>query len=171
MTVLLRKSMVALAGVVIVISVAARQPVAQSSAPATPAPAPVVDNGNYVGADACKVCHEKHYEAWAATKHSRAFSKLQASEREGSACIRCHVTGSDVMIAAQGATPSFPNVQCEGCHGPGAAHIEAAKTGDTVTDRPKSTTEATCTRCHNDTSPRYKPFFYSAMKGLSHQVK
>ena len=169
MTVLLRKSMVALAGVIIFISVAARQPAAQSPAPVTPAP--VVDTAGYVGADACKACHEKHYDAWATTKHSRALSKLQASERAGGACIRCHVTGSDAMIAAQGAAPSFPNVQCEGCHGPGAAHIEAAKTGDTVTDRPKHTTEATCTRCHNNTSPRYKPFFYSAMVGLSHQVK
>ena len=49
MTVLLRKSMVALTGVLILISVAARQPAAQS--PATPAPAPVVDNAGYVGAD------------------------------------------------------------------------------------------------------------------------
>lgn len=169
MTVLLRKSMVALTGVVVLISVAARQPAAQS--PATPAPAPVVDNAGYVGADACKVCHDKHYDAWAKTKHSRAFSKLQASEREGGQCIRCHVTGSDAMIAAQGATPSFPNVQCEGCHGPGTAHIEAAKTGDAVTDRPKRTTEATCTRCHNDTSPRYKPFFYQAMVGMVHNLK
>ncbi|MFA6169026.1 MAG: multiheme c-type cytochrome [Gemmatimonadaceae bacterium] len=171
MTVLLRKSMVALTGVVILVSVAARQPVAQSPAPAAPAPAPVVDNADYVGADACKVCHEKHYEAWAATKHSRALSKLQASDREGGKCIKCHVTGSEAMITAQGATPSFPNVQCEGCHGAGAAHIEAAKTGDTVTARPKPTTETSCTRCHNETSPHYKPFFYSAMKGLSHSVK
>ena len=50
MTVLLRKSMVALAGVIILISVAARQPAAQSPAPATPAP--VVDTAGYVGAAA-----------------------------------------------------------------------------------------------------------------------
>lgn len=173
MTGLLRKYLVALTGVAILISVAARQPAAQTVAAQIPAqaPAPAVDNGDYVGADACKDCHLGQYEAWAQTKHSKALSKLQAANREGNTCIKCHVTGSDAMIAAQGANPSFPNVQCEGCHGPGAAHIAAAKTGDTVTDRPKRTTETSCTRCHNDTSPHYKPFYYSAMVGLVHRGK
>ena len=35
--------------------------------------------------------------------------------------------------------------------------------------RTKPIDEQTCTACHNETSPHYKPFFYSAMKGLVHR--
>lgn len=165
---LFSKSMVALTGVVILVSVAARQPSAQStSAPS----ASSVTQSEYLGAAACKDCHGAHYDAWEKTKHSKALSKLTTSDRSGGKCIQCHVTGTPEMIAAEGAKPSFPNVQCESCHGPGMRHVEAAKTGDTVTDRPKPTQEETCTRCHNDTSPHYKPFFYRALVGLVHQVK
>jgi hypothetical protein len=131
----------------------------------TPAPNP------YVGADACKACHAPYVAAWADTKHARAFGRLGAADREGGQCVRCHVTGSPDTIAAEGAQPSLPGVQCEACHGPGRAHIDAAqsgaaKPGGTVARPP----EATCTRCHNRESPHYKPFFYSAMVGLVHRV-
>jgi len=152
-----RRFMVALAGVLVVFSVAARQPSAQASG-----------SSDYLGADACKDCHAKQYASWNTTKHAKALNKLQAAEREGGTCIKCHVTGSPEMIAADGANPTFPNVQCEACHGAGRRHAEAARTGDSVTDAPKATTEETCTRCHNDTSPHYKPFYYSALKGLVH---
>lgn len=165
---LIRKSMVAFSGVLIVISVAARQPSAQS--PQSPQVSPVI-NSEYLGAAACKDCHGAHFDAWERTKHSKALSKLTASERAGGKCIKCHVTGTPEMIAAQGDSPSFPNVQCESCHGPGLRHVEAAKTGDSVTDRPKPTQEETCTKCHNETSPHYKPFFYRALVGLVHPVK
>lgn len=164
---LLRKSMVALTGVVIVISVAARQPSAQS----TPASSSSVTQSEYLGAAACKDCHGAHFDAWDRTKHSKALSKLTASDRSGGKCIKCHVTGTPEMIDAQGANPLFPNVQCESCHGPGQRHVEAAKTGDVATDRPKPTQEETCTKCHNETSPHYKPFFYRALVGLVHPVK
>jgi hypothetical protein len=160
---------VALTGVLILIGVAARQPAAQT--PVVSPSTPVVDSSGYAGADACKDCHVGQFEAWSKTKHARALSKLPVADRAGGPCIKCHVTGSDAMIEADGATPRFPNVQCEGCHGPGQLHIEAAKTGDSVTSRPKPTTETTCTRCHNDRSPHYKPFFHSAMVGLVHQTK
>jgi len=170
MAAMLRRSMVALTGFVVLASVAARQPSAQIPTPA-PAPAPAFVQTAYVGAAACKDCHGEHYEAWDKTKHSKALSKLQPADRASGKCIKCHVTGSDEMIAAEADKPTFPNVQCESCHGSGQAHIEAAKTGDTVTDRPKRTTEQTCTKCHNDTSPHYKPFYYSAMVGMVHSVK
>ena len=157
---LFRKVMVALTGSLIVISVAARQPSAQ-----TPTQSP------YIGADACKDCHAVQFSSWAETKHSKALNKLQAVNREGNACIKGHVTGSPEMIAADGAMPRFPNVQCEGCHGPGRAHVDAATTGDAVTAKPVKTTEDTCVRCHNDTSPHYKPFYYSAMVGMVHKHK
>lgn len=165
---LFRKSLVALTGVVIATGVAARQSSAQS--PHSPS-VPTVAAADYVGAAVCKDCHGAIYDAWEKTKHSRALTKLTPTERAGGKCIKCHVTGSPEMIAAQGDNPSFPNVQCEACHGPGLRHVEAAKTGDTVTDRPTHTEEETCTKCHNETSPHYKPFFYRALTGLVHQVK
>jgi hypothetical protein len=153
-----RKFMVALTGVVILAGVGVRQPSAQ---------APVLSP--YIGASACKDCHSGQFTAWAETKHSNAFSKLQPADRASNACIKCHVTGSAEMIAAEGATPSFPNVQCEACHGPGRAHVDAALTGDSVTAKPKKTNEDTCLRCHNDTSPRFKPFYYQALVGMVHR--
>lgn len=153
-----RTLMVAFSGVVILGGIAARQPSAQT-----------LVQSEYVGADACKDCHTGQYTAWAQTKHAKTLGKLQAADKEGTACIKCHVTGSPEMIAAEGATPSFPNVQCEACHGPGRSHMEAAQTGDSVTARPKKTDEATCVRCHNEESPRYKPFYYQAMIGMVHR--
>ncbi len=156
-----RSIMVALSGVVVVVCVAARQPSAQ--VPPTPSDSP------YVGADSCKDCHSDFYSAWAKTKHSMALSKLPAADRASGQCIRCHVTGSPEMIAAEGAKPSLPNVQCEACHGPGRAHVQAARAGDAGDARTQKTDEDTCLRCHNETSPRFKPFFYRAMVGLVHQ--
>ncbi len=137
----------------------------------TQAPAPPAQTGAYVGAEACKPCHEPYFAAWADTKHARAFSRLGAADKEGGQCLRCHVTGPPDLIAAEGATPSFPGVQCEACHGAGRQHVDAARggaarPGGTVAKPP----EPTCTRCHNRESPHYKPFFYGAMTGLVHRL-
>lgn len=124
----------------------------------------------FVGADGCKDCHAAIFAAWSDTKHAKALGKLWTSDRQGGQCIRCHVTGTPERIAAEGSSPSFPNVQCEACHGAGQAHVEAAKSGKAATVRTPAVTEATCTACHNDTSPHYKPFFFRALKGLVHKV-
>ncbi len=126
----------------------------------------------YVGADACKSCHGSHYDAWNSTKHQKALGKLQAAEREGDKCIRCHVTGSPDMIKADGAKPRFPGVQCESCHGAGATHVDQAKAKSIVKGAIVKTPDGdVCARCHSEASPHYKPFFYDAMKGLVHTIK
>jgi hypothetical protein len=96
--------------------------------------------------------------------------KLSAPDREGGPCIRCHVTGTPETIAAEGASPSLPSVQCEACHGAGQAHVESAKTGAAAPARTSAVTEGTCTACHSPASPHYKPFFFRALKGLVHKV-
>ena len=156
-----RSIMVALTGVVIAFSVAARQPHAQVPAPS---------DSPYVGADSCKDCHTQVYDAWAKTKHSKALSKLPAADRASGQCIQCHVTGSPEVIAAEGATPSQPNVQCEACHGAGRRHMEAARAGDASDVKTQKIDEDTCVRCHNETSPHYKPFYYRALVGLVHKT-
>jgi hypothetical protein len=124
---------------------------------------------DFVGAATCQTCHADIHKAWSATKHARAFGRLGPDEAASGKCIKCHVTGTPEQIAAEGAKPSLPGVQCESCHGAGRAHVEAAKGGDASNARTKRIEELTCTACHNDTSPHYKPFFFGAMKGLVHR--
>ena len=132
-----------------------------------PAPAQAL---TFVGAEACRPCHDAYYDAWATTKHARALSRLSSQERAGGACIRCHVTGTPEMIAAEGSTPSFPNVQCEACHGAGSAHVAAARQENPGAARTATIEERTCTRCHNEDSPYYKTFIYRALIGLVHRT-
>ena len=122
----------------------------------------------YAGADSCKTCHQAIYDSWANTKHAKAINALAAPDREGDKCIGCHVTGTPQQIAAEGAKPSLPNVQCESCHGPGAAHAADAKVMTGLVRKPG---ESSCTSCHNDKSPHFRGFVFVAMKGFVHPVK
>jgi hypothetical protein len=139
---------------------------------ASAGPAGPQSNQAYVGSDACRPCHGAYLNAWAATKHARTFDKLAPADRDNPACVGCHVTGSPEIKAAGGNAPSFPAVQCEACHGPGATHVAQARAKAidraALVGRPD---EAACTRCHNSGSPHFKPFYYAAMKGLVHMVK
>jgi hypothetical protein len=128
------------------------------------ASARAADDGPYAGAEKCAPCHQAIYHAWQGTKHAKALAKLDAAQRK-TECIGCHVTGSPEMIAADGDKPHFPNVQCESCHGPGAAHAKdpAVRTGLTATPG-----EGSCTVCHNDRSPHFRGFVYAAMKTFVH---
>jgi hypothetical protein len=128
------------------------------------------DVTSYAWDGACKDCHTDVYESWAKTKHATALSRLTAGERQ-QACVGCHVTGADRLIEIDG-KPVNPHVQCESCHGPGRAHIEAAKAGGSgkgnVVRKP---TKAACEQCHNAKSPHFKGFLYDAMLGFVHRTK
>jgi hypothetical protein len=121
----------------------------------------------YVGADACKTCHQAIYDSWAGTKHARALNRLSGSEKK-SACIGCHVTGSPAQIEAEADNPRFPGAQCESCHGPGSLHAADATVKTGISKKPP---ESACTKCHNDKSPHFHGFVYAAMAGFSHPVK
>jgi len=55
------------------------------------------DASQYVGSDTCKTCHEEIYNNWAKTPHWKTtLNKLGGPAKQG----------------------------CEGCHGPGKAHVE-----------------------------------------------
>ena len=64
---------------------------------AAQAPAQAPANGGYVGAEACKICHEDLFEGFEKSPHF----KTTLDKRGG--------------VSHQG---------CEGCHGPGAAHAD-----------------------------------------------
>jgi hypothetical protein len=125
----------------------------------------------FMGSEACRDCHANYFQAWSTTKHARALTKLSGSDRTSGKCIRCHVTDTPAMLAATKDAPTFPNVQCEACHGAGRAHVDAARAGNAATATTAAITEASCTRCHNEESPHYRTFIYSALKPLVHRVQ
>ena len=121
---------------------------------------------DYAWADSCKKCHEEIYEAWAHTKHARALDRLSGGDQQKE-CIGCHVTGPKSRVE-QGGKVANAGIQCEGCHGPAKAHVAdpAVRTG--LARKPA---EAVCVACHNDKSPHYRGFYYSAMIGFSHYIR
>jgi hypothetical protein len=119
----------------------------------------------YAWAEACKSCHADIYESWSKTKHSRTIDRLSSSEQQQN-CIGCHTTGGVGKLEVDG---KFVNrgVQCEGCHGPGAAHAADPTNKKGLLKTPQS---RTCEACHNDKSPHFRGFVYQGMSRLSHAV-
>jgi predicted CXXCH cytochrome family protein len=119
----------------------------------------------YAWAGSCGTCHDQIYEAWAKTKHAAALNRLSNADQE-KVCIGCHVTGPKSRVT-EGKTVLNAGVQCESCHGAGAAHAANPEVKVGLT---KSPGEAVCVECHSDKGPHFKGFFFSAMKGLCHKV-
>jgi hypothetical protein len=71
-------------------------------------------------------------------------------------CLHCHSTNTSKQSAGDvGLSHLVPNVSCEKCHGPGRAHIEAARRGDLELKMPFGADDATpmrqaqlCGECH-----------------------
>jgi len=91
-------------------------------------PPPAPGAPSYVGVSACRACHAEAYDVWQRTPHGHAYQTLEdASKNYNLSCVGCHVTGyrlpggSEVVQNA-----GLRDVQCEVCHGPGSAHIEAS---------------------------------------------
>ena len=118
----------------------------------------------YAWADSCRGCHQEIYDAWAKTKHSTTLDRLSGGEQDKE-CVGCHVTGPKARVS-DGKRVLNRGVQCEACHGAGAAHADDpwAKTGLT-----KSVGPAVCEQCHNDKSPKFRGFWFDAMKTLVHK--
>lgn len=80
----------------------------------------------YVGAEVCRGCHSGIHNEWSGTAHARALATL---ERIGNGsnpiCLACHTVAYGLAdgYVSQRTTPHLANVQCESCHGPGAAHV------------------------------------------------
>lgn len=111
-------------------------------------------NSIYATSETCAQCHQQEYDKWKQTRHSHAFTVLETKNRAfDNACVACHSVG----FQKQGflnikATPQFAHVQCESCHGPGAAH--AAKPQKGLYKTPS--TPSLCITCHDrDNSPDF----------------
>jgi hypothetical protein len=97
--------------------------------PAGPAVSPPADQ-TYAGTKACSACHFKQYMAWKKTKHNtEAFAKLPAKYKTDEKCLICHSTGFSTAsgFKDEASTPNLAGTTCEACHGPGSAHVAAAK--------------------------------------------
>jgi len=90
-------------------------------------PAVPAGKSGYTGIELCSSCHLEEKLVWDRTGHGRAFATLSKQFKEYNLdCVSCHVTGyekpggSTVTV-----NDKLRDVQCEECHGPGAAHAKA----------------------------------------------
>jgi hypothetical protein len=120
----------------------------------------------YIGANACGACHAAALNTWTSSAHARASAPEVLGRRaKDAACLSCHATGEGGDRARL-----LAGVQCEACHGAGAAYAQAA---DVMRDLPLARAlglrdlskdpAAVCVRCHRDgTSTRNAKFDYAA---------
>jgi len=167
---------------------------AQTATKADTAKAAAPAKLKYMGALACKMCHNlekttgKQYDIWAASKHAMAYKDL-ASEKakevakakgiedaqKSDKCLKCHITGFGATAEEKG--PKYDiaeGVTCEACHGPGQKYMPM-----NVMKSPKLAAEnglimpgeKECKICHNPESPTYKEFkFADAFKVIAHPI-
>lgn len=156
------------------------------------ATAAYAEDADYIGNSQCKVCHNAkadgaQWDVWKTKKHSQALASLKtpeadkiAKERgsdkpaaESPQCLKCHVTAYNPETAAAPAKIKLEDgVQCESCHGPGAAHAKDGQkikfSKDTTIDVKANLTTITadlCTKCHNTESPTWNPEKYTLPDG------
>jgi len=118
-------------------------------------PSPASECGReFVGVRVCASCHPDRYAAWQKSPHAGAYATLEAKGRQYDPdCLACHAvayecTGGEVDRES---LQRFAAVQCESCHGPGAAHARTE-------GRTPVGTELVCPRCHTpDKSPDFDP--------------
>jgi hypothetical protein len=118
--------------------------IAKEGAPSSP----------FTTSEACAKCHVEEYKVWQKTLHSHAFAGLEKRQRiYDAACVGCHSVGYQQQgFVNIKATPQFANVQCEACHGPGAAHAAKPVKGQ----YPTPAAPASCVGCHDrDNSPDF----------------
>ena len=125
----------------------------------------------------CATCHSDKYDKWEETGHSDMLVRgldgtLSSHYNEG--CISCHTVGYDPnadndgfddfdfvypdtlfvgqydnMMAAYPDAMKRANIQCESCHGPGAAHMDGFGATDDAMMVTDISTE-NCAYCHDD---------------------
>jgi predicted CXXCH cytochrome family protein len=117
------------------------------------------------GQTTCGNCHIEKQRDWQDTKHSHAWNDLQASGAAGPTCARCHSTNGASNSAPDSAgyfavdslaKKYYFDVQCEACHGPGAAHISGPESTQPIATIMADTGASVgCGTCHSGT---HQPF-------------
>ncbi len=120
------------------------------AAPTSGAPA----DATYVGTKKCRSCHSSEYKVWRKTKHGTNFDILHGDEKKNAECLKCHTTGFGKPggFVSEDASAGLESTGCESCHGPGSAHVTAAKDAPEEGAWEKKiskTPQNTCIDCHN----------------------
>jgi predicted CXXCH cytochrome family protein len=115
----------------------------------------------------CGNCHVLKQQGWIKMGHANAWSDLEASGHAASYCYKCHTTNGATNAAAdtagyftasESAKKYYQDVQCESCHGPGAAHVttpDQTQPIPYITAGDSGLTKG-CGACHSGT---HNPFF------------
>ena len=146
------------------------------------------DPALYVGTKACGMCHKKEEAGnqlakWQESGHAKAFERLATPEAKEAAkklgiddpqksgkCLQCHATAYNFTetLAGMEKIAVEDGVTCESCHGPGKNY----KAKEVMKNRDECVTKGmvypatkSCTKCHNDKSPTWKPDRYTAKDG------
>lgn len=78
------------------------------------------NQAKYVGAEACRECHQEEYDHWGKTLHSGVHKTIKAQSAPPDETFRFNTgTGSPGGYPV----PGREGVQCEACHGPGEKHL------------------------------------------------
>ena len=118
--------------------------------------------GTFAGPDGCRQCHPAQHENWAGTKHAKAFDSLtKTGDQYDPECLPCHVTGYGFASGYKNDRKRLRDVTCEDCHGRGAGHVAARKSGDaakvSADTMKRAVPEEICLPCHNeDNSPNFQ---------------
>jgi hypothetical protein len=103
-------------------------------------PPPVAaGKSGYTGIELCSSCHLEEKQVWDRTGHARAYATLAKQFKEYNLdCVSCHVTGYE-KPGGSTVTVNAPlrDVQCEECHGPGAAHAKSPDVKGLIDPSPK----------------------------------
>jgi len=123
---------------------------------------------NYVGADACKGCHQSAYNIWSKSQHAKAFDSLALVNKAFDPnCIICHTVGFDKEggYIDYEDTAHLTDVQCESCHGAARKHV--ISNGKTAPEQHQWPKKKICIQCHTQkNSPNFKLDSYWPM--ISH---
>jgi 2',3'-cyclic-nucleotide 2'-phosphodiesterase (5'-nucleotidase family) len=103
----------------------------------------------FVGAEACKDCHDEAYATWRNSHHAKAFSALEDVNKSFDPdCLQCHTVGFNKPggFIDMDVTPSLINVQCESCHGAAREHVNSGGSTPVPNDAWKPI--EMCAQCH-----------------------
>ncbi len=118
-------------------------------------------SADYVGSEACQVCHESEFKTWQASPHGHSVATLEKTGQAGEeGCLECHTTaygrpGGFPPGAPVSAQSDLARVGCESCHGPGSEHIgESARRVGTILSLGDKCDSCVilkvCGTCHDD---------------------
>jgi Zn finger protein HypA/HybF involved in hydrogenase expression len=146
------------------------------------------DPAKLVSVKKCAMCHKKadkgnQYGKWQSLAHAKAYETLATEEaiavgaklgitdpQSSGQCLKCHSTSYYFTEERQTEEVALENgVSCQSCHGPGADYkkksIMQSREESIANGMVYPAKDKSCTLCHNDTSPTWKPDRYTLPSG------